>query len=560
MNRLQSSTASLPYLTSAQAQNMFSWSRFMILLVLLLMQLLTLLGMLWVSRTTSERALQTQAHSTLTGLVRVTADNTSAYLQSAADVLQLSRGNIASGQLHLGTPAQQVSILNGILNAVPRGNGAMIARPDGSFVFVRHNDLPAPQSQKFVRIIEVNPTRRVLDGQVNAAGQISQQKLVQNPYDPRTRPWYQRAVARPGQTVWTDPYVFASSQMPGITVASTLGGAPQGTVMAVDVRLQNLADLLKNLQVSRHGQAFIADSNGHAIAASRAWPTRIQGRIPLLSEVADPPLQQLLNGEQRLDIQGEALRVFQVGGERYAAVLRQVEVAPGMRWAVGVYAPESDFSADLMRTYRQQLWAILAFTLLSALLSWPLAFGATRPLAGLQRQATTDSLTGLANRASFLGYLQQELRQATPGRGELAVVMLDLDGFKAVNDSFGHGTGDDVLHAIGARLLGSVRAGDTLGRLGGDEFALILKGDTREGIRLRIENIIHQLSSSPVVVEQRAHSLGATAGIAFHDPALPQTSDELLARADKALMQGKRWEKGRVWVDGEGKNQGTLFD
>lgn len=553
-------TAPTAYLTSVQARNVFSWSRFLIVMVLLLMQLLTLLGLLWVNKTSSERAIQTQARSALGQLVRVTADNTRAYLQAAADVVHLTRATINTGQMRLGSPEQQATALNAVLHAVPQVDGAMIGRRDGSFVFVRHS-VGAVAGGHFVRVIEVQPVRRVTDATIGAAGQISGRQVVQNPYDPRARPWYKMAQSSPGEAVWTEPYVFASSRAPGITVASTLNGSQSGAdaVVAMDVQLSGLAGLLQSLQVSAHGRAFIADQGGHAIAASRAWPNRVQGRIPKLSEVGDPPLQALLAGKEVLKVnQEEPLRLFRVKGERYAAVLREVEVAPGMRWIVGVYAPEADFTGELGTVYRQQLWAIVMFTLFSMLLAWPLAFQATKPLAFLQRQATTDPLTGLSNRASFLANLQEELRQAPSSGGGIGVAMLDLDGFKSVNDTFGHGIGDEVLRAIGARLLSSVRAGDTLGRLGGDEFALILQGDNRERIRLRIEGIIHELTYHPVMVEGKSHSLGATVGLAFYDRATRQSSDELLAEADRALMNGKRHEKGRVWVVGESPK--TILD
>lgn len=557
---LPSKVPARPYLTPAQARDVFSWSRFMIVLVLLLTQLLTLLGLLWVNHDSSHRAMQTQARTSLTQLVRVTADNTRAYLQGAADVVQIMRVTLGP-QAVAGTSEQQAVRLHGVLTSVPQVDGAMTARADGQFIFVRHQAGAGQTAAQFMRIVEVQPVRRVTDAIINAAGQISGRQLVNDPFDPRTRPWYQRAVAAPGKTVWTEPYVFASSRLPGITVASTLQATGQEPrrVAAVDVQLNGLSTLLQGLQVSANGRAFITDGYGHAIAASRAWPNAVQDHIPTLQEVADPPLQYLLAGQDTLNADpGHPLRLFSVNGERYAAVLQRLEIAPGMYWTVGVYAPEADFTSELQETYRRQLWAIVLFTLFSGLLAWPLAFRATRPLASLQRQATTDSLTGLVNRASFLGYLQEELRQAPFSNREVGVVMLDLDGFKAVNDSFGHGTGDEVLHAVGARLLGSVRAGDTLGRLGGDEFALILKGETREGIRLRIEGIIHELTHRPIVVEGQAHALGGTAGLAFYDLAARQTGDDLLARADRALMQGKRLEKGRVWVEGEGRK--TIFD
>lgn len=563
------------YLTPAQVQRVFSWSRFLIVVMLLLTQLLTLLGLLWVNKTSSERALRTQVHTSLTHLVRVTAETTRAYLHGPAEVVELQRAGMSSGQMNFGTAPQQMAGLNGVLNAVREVDGAMTGRPDGRFVFVQRGATTPGQppqapgesggqgdhsALRFVLSVNTQPVRRVTQGHITAQGQLLNMTEVSNPYDPRQRPWYKQAMQSPGQTVWTAPYIFAASRKPGITVSSTVQAPnqPISAVVAMDVRLDGLAGLLQNLQISPNGRAFIADTQGHAVATSRAWPGDLENRVPLLREISDPPLQALLAGQDALPGQGqEKLRMYSVGKVRYAAVLRDVQVTPEMRWLIGVYAPEADFNAELQEASRKQLWAILLFTLFSVLVAWPLAFRATRPLANLQRQATTDALTGLANRASLLALLHEELRQVKLSNNELAVVLLDLDGFKAINDQYGHRVGDEVLLAVAARLLGSVRPGDMLGRLGGDEFALILKGGTRERIRLRIESIIQELSLRPLEVEGRQFSLGATAGLAFNEPALHREDDELLDAADQALMRGKRLEKGRVWAEGEGRN--TVF-
>ncbi|MFC6750159.1 GGDEF domain-containing protein [Deinococcus aquaticus] len=188
------------------------------------------------------------------------------------------------------------------------------------------------------------------------------------------------------------------------------------------------------------------------------------------------------------------------------------------------------------------------------------------PLAELQRQATTDYLTGLPNRASFMAQLNETLRDP-PGSAALGVAMFDLDGFKQVNDTFGHHTGDEVLHAVGARMLAALRVGDTLGRLGGDEFALLIQANSREEVRLRVEGVLDAIARRPIIVDGISHALASTAGLAFHDTDTrtthpteprPENSAQLIARADTALIRGKRREKGRVWVEGE-VTMPTLF-
>ena len=538
--------------TASEAVRAFSWSRFLMLLALLLTQLLTLLGVLWVSRKNSEQALRLQVQGALTQLVRATSDNTSSYLSAAAQVVSINQRAFA-GQ----TEPQLEQTLRAVIDAIPQIDGAMVGKGNGEFVFVRRDG-----QARFVRQIRVQPVRQVTDRFFDAQGKLLRTQTLPQAFDPRSRPWFQQALRAGGQPVWTAPYVFASSQLPGITVAATLPhAAPTPAVVAMDVQLRGLTRFLQSVQVSPGGRAFIADMQGHALAASRAWPNAVQGRIPTLSEVDDPPLQALLSGGTLNDVlsgNAEGVRQFSAGGQRYGAALRRFEVQPGMSWMIGVYAPEADFTGELGRLYDQQLWVILGVMLLSAALAWPLAFQATRPMNALHRQATTDALTGLQNRASFLAHLREVLSDPPNAQGEVGVVILDLDGFKAVNDTFGHARGDSVLAEIARRLQESVRSGDVLSRLGGDEFALIVKGRSREVVRLRVEGIIQDLQRRSVQLGSIEHQLGGTAGLAFREGEADNSAEELLARADKALLRGKRQGKGRVWISGESGS--TLLD
>ncbi len=160
----------------------------------------------------------------------------------------------------------------------------------------------------------------------------------------------------------------------------------------------------------------------------------------------------------------------------------------------------------------------------------------------LRHQAFHDGLTGLANRSLFLDRLDHSLRRGREPRQPLAVVFLDLDDFKAVNDTFGHDAGDQLLVAVGHRLVGALRPGDTVARLGGDEFGFLLDGITVEtvlGIAARISDVF----TSPFIANGRAFDVSATFGIALSHPA-DCTAEELLANADVALYAAKDTGKG----------------
>ncbi len=156
----------------------------------------------------------------------------------------------------------------------------------------------------------------------------------------------------------------------------------------------------------------------------------------------------------------------------------------------------------------------------------------------LTHQAFHDSLTGLANRALFKDRVEQALTRARRHRRPLAVLFLDLDRFKAINDSFGHASGDALLVAVSKRLRDCVRAEDTVARLGGDEFAVLvenLAGDAE--VRLVSERI-KDTFRDPLVIEGRELAVAASIGIALSE-AGDETADDLLRNADLAMYRAK---------------------
>lgn len=158
----------------------------------------------------------------------------------------------------------------------------------------------------------------------------------------------------------------------------------------------------------------------------------------------------------------------------------------------------------------------------------------------LQYRATHDVLTGLPNRTLFHERLQAAMQLAPRESGRFAVAMLDLDGFKAINDQHGHLAGDLLLQAVAERLRASVRASDTVARFGGDEFALILEGVT--DIRVLLKRC-HQLGDALVKPYTLAGlngpfraTIGASMGLAM---GANLRADPLIQAADKALYRAK---------------------
>jgi diguanylate cyclase (GGDEF)-like protein/PAS domain S-box-containing protein len=168
-------------------------------------------------------------------------------------------------------------------------------------------------------------------------------------------------------------------------------------------------------------------------------------------------------------------------------------------------------------------------------------------LKQLSYSASHDSLTHLANRISFENHLKRLLQSAGDNRQRHALVFIDLDRFKAVNDTAGHAAGDALLRELSSLMLSMLRTGDFLARLGGDEFGLLLPDCSMENARHISERIINNINEYHFVWEGRLHRIGASAGITQID-ADNRVASEVLSQADIACYASKNSGRGRVTV------------
>jgi diguanylate cyclase (GGDEF)-like protein len=167
-----------------------------------------------------------------------------------------------------------------------------------------------------------------------------------------------------------------------------------------------------------------------------------------------------------------------------------------------------------------------------------------RAEAESNRLARHDQLTGLPNRRFLAEKLDEVLREAAPGNARIAVLMLDLDGFKAVNDAHGHAAGDDALVEFAVRAASVLRADTFMARVGGDEFAIVMPTDDLD-TPLRLAHRVVAAVSKPILVNGVSVSLAVGVGIAVA-PDNGTTRAEVLRRADLALYRAK--SEGRSFI------------
>jgi diguanylate cyclase (GGDEF)-like protein len=263
-----------------------------------------------------------------------------------------------------------------------------------------------------------------------------------------------------------------------------------------------------------------------------AWP-------PLFEDVVrgDAGVPGLIIGVVALVCLG--LGMIMLAGRR--PLLRYVPVACAVLMTGFRFARHGTLSPQLIWL----LLAVAAITLvrqfIGARANEGLVRDLTRQRAQLDRQAFRDPLTELGNRKLFIDHATDAL--ADTHDTTTAVILLDLDGFKDVNDAYGHATGDELLRTAAERLTANVRTNDTVSRLDGDEFVVLLPGLVDDGIADTVANRILSDLSQPLVVGETVLTIPASAGIALtRDSGM--TLDALMREADLALDQAKADGKG----------------
>jgi diguanylate cyclase (GGDEF)-like protein len=387
-----------------------------------------------------------------------------------------------------------------------------------------------------------------------------------------------------GKQAVKDSVVHASVRIARRAVFVVLVTA--AAVIAVLIIERNLLEreILQAADNERKAAALMSDilladerltmsANMAAATGERSWISRYESNIPLIDraiaaakQLAPPDVRERFDEETRvandllvvmerksfdLDHQGrlsEARGILDSG--RYAAIKR-VLLDGTKRFGDGLLSQaENDLNGIAERSRLIIAFTVLlacsAFVVLWHKLNRSLASSKTAFLAAeerVQRLAMQDSLTGLPNRQHFHDELHRLLVDAARSGVAVAVVMIDLDRFKPINDRHGHGTGDDVLVEVGNLLSTTLGSDQICARIGGDEFVIASAVGPDSDEAHQVATRIIDALSAPIVVRGVAHSVGATAGISLF-PENGTGVDELVRKADVALYRAKREERG----------------
>lgn len=176
----------------------------------------------------------------------------------------------------------------------------------------------------------------------------------------------------------------------------------------------------------------------------------------------------------------------------------------------------------------------------------------------LRKEATHDHLTGVWNRAGILDILQRECARMARTKGRLAVIMADIDHFKAVNDTYGHFAGDDVLREVCRRMQAAVRSYDSIGRYGGEEFVIVLPDSEVLSGTEQAERLRKGVSAKPVETGEIEIPVTLSLGVAVLGQDQADSYESLLRIADAALYRAKESGRNRTCL-GENETQASVI-
>jgi diguanylate cyclase (GGDEF)-like protein len=412
-------------------------------------------------------------------------------------------------------------------------------------------------------------------------------------FDPRKRPWYLAAQSTNNQ-IWTSVYIdFSSGDLVATRAKRVLGATSElEGVVATDLSLKKLNTFISNLKVSPNGLALILEPNGDLIASSVSpnialMPDGTRQRISaknsdhpqvaaLYSHIQKHlPLIDTKIGPQMVTYEGAR-------GEKLYASINRLKDNSGMSWVSAVAIPQSDFSTGIAENFFRTavltaVAALIAILLGVRILGWvtrdlkllsehaqkigqgqldtPLAIDRDDEIGKLassfemmQKRLLSDKLTGLANREALILRTQKRCRQAfenqntTERDDHFALLFIDLNRFKVINDVMGHQVGDAALIEVGQRLLKQSSSRDLVARLSGDEFVMLIdeiNGNIPlESVRLEIQLALSRPLQCLKETALEDQSFGGSIGHAIF-PQDGLNASTLLKKADRRMYKQK---------------------
>ena len=361
-------------------------------------------------------------------------------------------------------------------------------------------------------------------------------------FDPRTRPWWQMALAS-DTTVWTDPYFFFTDNLPGTTVAERVDA--DGELVAVvgaDVGLGDLGQILSSLPLGESGEAFVLGEDRTVIAA----PTQYADQL-------DAFLAEGISAVHADEIGVSTTAEYVPGGTEFSygendglvTLEMPLPAEYELPWVLHLRAEPGDV-APQSEAFERTMLSIAITIVLLLVVSAGVIVWAWGPLTELRRRAATDYLTGVLNRHEFELRGDEAAADLIRGGHQVLAAIVDIDGFKAINDSHGHVVGDAVLRAAAGGVESVADDQDVVGRVGGDSFAIVMRVHDAIDVQLGLEVLRREVLTRIDAALPEPTAVGVTVGFAYTDR-VDATLDMLMDAADGHLLAGKGKERGKVY-------------
>lgn len=488
------------------------------------------------------------------------------FLEPITSQLSISRQLVSDGLLNTESSKTLERYFLSQLRSNLAMNSMYLGRFDGSFVAVTRfehsliTDYDKPVFRAKVSVVSDNESRRIEWREYSLLGEeLHSWTDEDDVYDPRQREWYTNAQVH-NRPVWTNAYSAVDSRKLNIAASVNLRDKSNmdAGVLGVSVDLTQLSALVSAMPTSMHVSAVILDSDLNQIAVSTPRSSTVSGTS---IDSAGSTLWNDGFAEQHsrnrylppIDAPGNRLSAVDShwfsDDDSQANVQRRIQLFDGaLHWRVLLQTPIVEIENIHEALMLQGMYRTMGIILLPGIIALLMIFGLSSPLQRLYSRATIDYLTKALNREEFINRFSKRLLQADQRKGsksQWVAVVLDLDGFKQINDQHGHDAGDAILKNVVSRLQKSVDRPGFVGRLGGDEFAIAMR--LQKGVELRsaVEQIRRTVVHRPIQSAQALHKIGMTAGLALARK--DETVTELLERADKALISGKTIAKNTTY-------------
>jgi len=524
---------------------------------LLCLQMVTLTLMLLIAHFGGEEAYLSHVRRLMKAVATESIQNVESLLRPAENLVVTTATLMEAEILNPSLDEQLEQYLFENLRVNTNFSGMYFGWLNGDFLYVTRSSPGDAASPFLSKIIskKADGTRETQLINRNRLFEETDRQVVDDDYDPRKRLWFE--AIKKGSIRWTQPYIFHMSKLPGVTVSIPVVNSEGEAigVLGLDIEVNNLSGFLSKNELSANSMAMMA-TDDHRIVAHTDLDLILKPTVgadgkqhlaqihEMKDDYIDAAMQAL--AEKQLPFVSDEVRSVEFAheGERHYAVFHSYNKS-GVSWTVIVISPESDFISSIRNAQFWQIVSAIIVSLLITLIAFFVVLRFLKPVEALQETVLRNPLTGLYNRRA-LDELGVKLIEKSKNKGQIvSIAIIDIDRFKAINDTFGHAVGDEVLVSVSQRMQHVLKKSDLLVRYGGEEFVLLLFGADLNAARVVCERLRATINSSNIQTENGG--IPVTISIGVSEIAAEEVGySSALNVSDQALFVAKRNGRDRV--------------